>query len=256
MNERFKIDNVAISIINLEEAVCQILEKAKSKVPAYVCVTNVRATYIGNHDESFCRILNNSFLTVPDGKPLEWYAYLSGLKMVKRASGPDIFNQICHKTENTELTHFFYGSSPEVIQRMEENLKRKWPALKIAGFVSPPFVSAEELANSNIIQQINQLKPTFVWIGLGAPKQEWFMDLIIKKIESSILIGVGLVFDYQAGTVKRAPFWMQKSGLEWLYRILQQPGRVNTQSILTLLSIIPLIVKVIFLKIRNAKSRV
>ena len=230
MNERFKIENVAISITNLEEAVDQILEKAKSNVSAYVCVTNVRATYIGNHDENFSRILNSSFLTVPDGKPLEWYAHLSGLKMVKKSSGPDIFNRICQSTELTELTHFFYGSSPEVIQKMKENLSRKWPNLKIAGFVSPPFMTEEELANSGIVQQINELKPSFVWVGLGAPKQERFMDLIISRIDSSILIGVGLVFDYQAGTVKRAPFWMQKNGLEWLYRFIQQP-KYSTRSL-------------------------
>lgn len=111
--------------------------------------------------------------------------------------------------------------------RMKKNLKEKWPALKIVGFVSPPFKSAEELANSIIMKQINELKPSFVWIGLGGLKKERFMDLIIEKIKSSILIGVGLVFDYQAGTVLRSPVWMQISGLEWFYRLIQQPNNIR-----------------------------
>lgn len=105
MNDRFKIDSVAVNITTPEQAV----KKAESCSPAYVCGTNVRARYNGNHDENLCPILNNTFLTVPDGKPLEWYAHLSGLKMVRKSSGSDIFNKICQLTQNTKLTHFFMG---------------------------------------------------------------------------------------------------------------------------------------------------
>lgn len=227
MDNRFKIENVAISITDSDNAVEQIIKKAESKTPGYVCVTNVRAAYIGNHDENFCRILNNSFLTVPDGKPIEWYAHLSGLKQVKKSSGPDLFEKICQLSGHMDYTHFFYGSTPKVIRKMQENLTKKYPGIKIVGAISPPFGSVEELANDEIIRQINNLKPTFVWVGLGAPKQERFMKLIIEKVESSILIGVGLVFDYQAGTAIRAPKWMQKSGLEGIYRLIQQPRNIK-----------------------------
>ena len=223
MNNRFKIENVEISLTNLDNAVESIVKKAESKTSGYVCVTNVRATYIGNHDPEYRRILNNSFLTVPDGKPIEWYAQLSGLKQVEKSSGPDLFNRICQLSNRKGYTHFFYGSTPEVISKMQKNLLLKFPALNIVGAISPPFKPVEELANNDIVEIINHLKPTFVWIGLGAPKQERFMDLIISRIENSILIGVGLVFDYQAGTVRRAPVWMQKNGLEWMYRVIQQP---------------------------------
>jgi N-acetylglucosaminyldiphosphoundecaprenol N-acetyl-beta-D-mannosaminyltransferase len=223
MSGRFHIDKVGISITNIDHATDRILKRAEKRMPGYVCVTNVRATYIGNHDENYCRILNNSFLTVPDGKPIEWYARLSKHKQVGKTSGPDLFTRICDLTENTEYTHFFYGSSPKVIALMKRNILREWPNLKIAGAVSPPFKPVEELATDEIVNKINKHKPTFVWVGLGAPKQEKFIDLIIKRIENSILIGVGLVFDYQAKTVKRAPVWMQKNGLEWCYRFIQQP---------------------------------
>lgn len=227
MDRRFNIEKVKISIIHLEEAVLRIMDRAKSRIPGYVCVTNVRATYIGNRDPKYCSILNQSFLTVPDGKPIEWYAKISGFKDVKKTSGPDLFNRICDETENTSFTHFFFGSSMDILEKMLANIKNKWPGLKIAGAISPPFKPVEELATDEIIKTINHHKPNFVWVGLGAPKQEFFMKLIMDRIENSILIGIGLVFDYEAGSVKRAPLWMQKSGLEWTYRLTQQPQNIK-----------------------------
>lgn len=226
MGNRFIIDRVGISITDPEDAVEQLLNLAENKQAAYVCVSNVRAVYIGNHNSDYGKVLNQSFLTVPDGKPIEWLSRLAGIRRLKRTSGPDLFNLICQRTENSVYTHFFYGSTSEVIERMKKNLRARWPGLKIAGAVAPPHGTAEELVNEDLIGQINSIRPSFVWVGLGAPKQEQFMDLIIKHVHSSILIGVGLVFDYQAGTVKRAPLWMQRTGLEWLYRDLQQPRRL------------------------------
>ncbi|WP_319502704.1 WecB/TagA/CpsF family glycosyltransferase [uncultured Draconibacterium sp.] len=254
MRDRFKIQNVGISITDLNDAVKLIMEQANSKTPAYVCVINTRATYIGNHDPDYCRILNSSFLTVPDGKPIEWYAHASGLKQVKKTSGPDLFESICSTTQNEKYTHFLYGSTPEVIQKMKDNLLIKYPNLQIVGAVSPPFGSPEELANDAIVKLINKLKPTFFWLGLGAPKQERVMDLFIKSIDSSILIGVGLVFDYQAGNVKRAPIWMQKAGMEGIYRLIQQPRRVNYRSLSVLFSIVPQILRILFIKKVYGKS--
>ncbi len=101
MNNRFHIENVSISITDLDDTVQKILTKAKSKSPGYICVTNVRALYIGNHDKEYCRILNNSFLTVPDGKPLEWFAHVAGFKNVRKTSGPDLFERICQLSEKS-----------------------------------------------------------------------------------------------------------------------------------------------------------
>jgi N-acetylglucosaminyldiphosphoundecaprenol N-acetyl-beta-D-mannosaminyltransferase len=254
MNDRYKIENVSINITDLDDATQKIIEKAKSKSPGYVCVTNVRALYIGNHDNDYCRILNNSFLTVPDGKPLEWYAHVAGFKSVKKTSGPDLFEKICQLTENKNYTHFLYGSTPEIVSKMKENVTKKYPKIKIIGAVSPPFATAQELADEDIIHEINKLEPTFVWVGLGAPKQEIFMDLIANRIRTSILIGIGLVFEYQAGTVLRAPKWMQKSGLEWFYRHLQQPNLINRNNYARNFSIIALILKAFLNKIKSKNS--
>lgn len=243
MDQRYKIDKVKLSITNVDEAAGLIIKEAKNKRPVYVCVTNVRTTYIGNHNEQYREILNNSFLTLPDGKPLEWYARAAKINRAKKTSGPDLFENICRKTENTGLTHFLFGSTPEVIKKMQVNIKRKYPNLKIVGAVSPPFKPVEELATDEIVEQVNRLKPSFFWVGLGAPKQEQFIHLIKDRIKSSIMIGVGLVFEYQAGTVKRAPKWMQKNGFEWLYRHVQQPKMINYKNYVRNFSILPLIFK-------------
>ena len=224
---RYNIDNVEISITNIHDALNRINEQIRTGKSAYICVTNSRAAYIGHHDEQYREVLNNSLMTVPDGKPLEWIARLSGFKDVKRTSGSDLFRAICNLSLEKGYSHYFYGSTSEVLTRLVTNTINEFPGIRILGAISPPFGSAEVLANQLIIDSINKHKPTFVWIGLGAPKQERFMHLICSQVESSILIGVGLVFDYQAGTVIRAPKWMQRNGLEWAYRLAQQPGNIR-----------------------------
>lgn len=224
-NQRFQLGGVGISITHLEEAANALLNKAREGLPGYICVTNVRAAYTGKIDSAYADILSNSYLTVPDGKPLEWLARLSGNKKLKKTSGPDLLIRICELSEHTSLSHYFYGSTPEVIKRMKKNLEQAYPGLNIVGAVSPDIGTAEELAKDLLLEQIVELKPSFVWVGLGAPKQERFINLVHHLAPFSTFVGIGLAFDYQAGTVKRAPGWMQKSGLEWLYRDIQQPRR-------------------------------
>ncbi len=227
MQHRFYIDDVSFSCTCLSDAIGQLSRKVDKKEKGYICVSNVRATYIANHDKEYARVLNNSFLTLPDGKPIEWYAHILGHKNVKKCSGQDFFYKVCELSEKKNYTHFFYGSTPEIVKMLEINLRKKFPSLKIVGAVSPPYKSAKELADSDIIDCINQCQPDFVWVGLGAPKQEFFINLIKDKIGSSVLIGIGLVFDYEAGKVMRAPRWMQNNGLEWAFVWSQQPQKIK-----------------------------
>lgn len=224
---RYFIESLEISATSLPIASRFLLDSARAHPSGYICVADARSAHVANLDPEFCRILNNSLLTVPDGKSLVLYGRFSGAKGVERTSGPDLFRRMCKETEGTELTHYFYGGKPEVLKLMKEKVQARYPGLKIVGAVSPPFAPVEELANDAFVEEINRLKPSFVWIGLGAPKQEFFMDLVSPRLPHSILVGVGLVFDYEAGTVKRAPVWMQKLGLEWAIRLAQQPYRIH-----------------------------
>lgn len=227
MQERYYIDKVGVSVTNLKDSVEKIINHIESSCSTeYVCVTNVRATYIGNHDQEYCNILNNSLLTVPDGKPVEWYAHIAGYKVVKKTSGNDLFEAVCQLSQNKGYTHYFIGSTQEVINTMVHNVKIKYPKINIVNAVSPPFLPVDKLVTDELVKDINNKKPNFIWVGLGAPKQERFISLIKDKISSSLLIGIGLVFDYQAGTVSRAPKWMQNRGLEWVYIWIQQPQKI------------------------------
>jgi len=146
---------------------------------------------------------------------------------VERVSGPDLIEEIFTISNEKRYSHYFFGSTPKTIDAIQKKLKEKYPGLVIKGAVSPPFQPIEDFNIDALANEINILKPTFFWCGLGAPKQERLNALLQPKLDSTICIGVGLAFEYIAGTVHRAPLWMQKIGLEWIYRILQQPKNIK-----------------------------
>lgn len=225
-HNRYSIGKAKISNINQEEALNIIFDQITFSKPAYICISNARTVYACQKDERFASIENSSLITTPDGMPLVWYAHLAGAGNVERISGPDLMNTIINQNPSAGYTHYFYGSSISVISRMINNISTKVPELIILKAVSPPFRPLTSVELDELASDINLLKPNFFWVGIGAPKQEYLMAALLPKISSgTIMVGVGLAFEYLAGTVHRAPKWMRKCGLEWLYRCLQQPLR-------------------------------
>lgn len=224
--QRFYISNFTVSIVNVKSAVNYIAEAIQQGKYGYICVSNSRVAYKANHEEDYCRIQNNSLLTVPDGKPLVWIAHNMGYNDVGQVAGNELFHALLANSEKEGYTHFFYGSTSETIKKMLNRVKEEYPGAKVVDAVSPPFQPIEEYDINSIAEEVNRLSPTFFWVGLGAPKQERLMALLQPKLKSTICIGVGLVFEYYAGTVKRAPSWARKLGLEWLVRAAQQPKRI------------------------------
>ncbi len=236
--ERYFIDKIGISQVNLDTAF-QFLERAvANKKAGYVCVTNSRTVYISNHDPAYCAIQNSSLLTVPDGMPLVWIAHNQGLQKVGKTSGKDLMDAIFSVSVEKGYTHYFYGSSQTTLAALEKNILAAYPGLKIKALISPPFQPLENFDIEELAQQVNDAAPTFFWCGLGAPKQERLMALLQPHLHSTISIGVGLAFEYFAGTVKRAPAWMHKNGLEWIYRLSKQPERIKFKSMKNLFSIL------------------
>ena len=144
---------------------------------------------------------------------------------MERTTGPDYLKEIISISEEQGYRHYFYGSTEETLKKLEESLKKDYPEVQIAGMYSPPFrpLSAEE--DLEITKKINESHADFVWVGLGAPKQECWMAEHQGKI-NGFMVGVGAAFDYMAGNIERAPLWMQKMNLEWLYRLMQEPKRL------------------------------
>ena len=223
---RFNIGQIAISRTDLQNTIFEIENALNLNQYGYICVTNSRTTYLANHDSDYCRIQNDSFLTVPDGAPLIWIAKKKGFKEVGKVSGKDLMDTLFEISVEKGYSHYFYGSTPETIKRIKSKLENEYPKIVIKGILSPPFQSIDEFDIEAIACEINKLKPTFFWCGLGAPKQEKLIANLQPLLNSTISIGVGLAFEYIAGTVKRAPSWMHNLGLEWFYRLMQQPKNI------------------------------
>lgn len=224
---RFSVNNIAISATNIPHALAVIEQALQQNNLGYICVTNSRTAYIANQEETYCQIQNNSLLTVPDGAPLVWIAHHLGFKNVDRVSGKDLMDALFKVSVEKGYSHYFFGSTPHTISRLQENLYNKYPYLKIKGAVSPPFQPIEEFDIESLVEEVNKLKPTFFWCGLGAPKQECLNAVLQPGLESTICVGVGLAFEYISGTVKRAPSWIQKSGLEGIYNISRNSKRAK-----------------------------
>ena len=216
---------VNIAVTNMK-SVCQYLTNNLERLRGeYVCVSNVHTTVMAYNDESYRKVQNNAAIAVPDGKPLSLICRLRGHKEAKRVAGPDLMPEILRLSEAEGYTHYFYGSTERTLKYLEKNIREKYPKLKIAGIYSPPFRRLTKEEDQKVIERINAAKPDFIWVGLGAPKQERWMHEHRGKV-NGIMVGVGAAFDFHAGTSKRAPKWMQEIYLEWLYRLIQDPKRL------------------------------
>ena len=164
-------------------------------------------------------------MALPDGSPLSIVSRRRGFKEAERVTGPDLMGEIFKISEKRGYKHYFYGSTQEILDELKIKLSLKYPKLNIVGMYSPPFRELDVAEDNEVIKNINESNADFVWVGLGAPKQEIWMNKHRNKV-GSIMIGVGAGFDYYAGRIKRAPILMQRLSLEWLFRLIQDPKRL------------------------------
>jgi N-acetylglucosaminyldiphosphoundecaprenol N-acetyl-beta-D-mannosaminyltransferase len=224
---RFNISKIEINVTDLPKCLDSIREALNQGNYGYICVTNVRTAWLANQDPEYLKIQNGSLLTVPDGMPLVWYAHRRGFKNVGRVSGLSLMKGIFSISSEEKYSHYFYGSTPDTIVKLVKNVSENYPGISIKKAVSPPFQPVEKINAEELAAEINLLQPEFFWVGLGAPKQSYLMAKLQPLLKSTICIGVGLCFEYLSGNVKRAPEWMQRAGLEWLFRVAQQPRNIG-----------------------------
>lgn len=216
---------VNIAVTDLSETVRYIEENLEELRGNYICVSNVHTTVTAYEDEEYRKIQNGGALALPDGKPLSIVSKRRGFSNAERVAGPDLMGELFKESEEKVYKHYFYGSTEETLKLLKRKLNEKYPKLNIVGMYSPPFKLEVALENDDILNKINSKEVDFLWIGLGAPKQEKWMYIHKNKV-NAIMIGVGAGFDYYAENIKRAPIWMQKCSLEWLYRLMQDPKRL------------------------------
>jgi len=223
---RVNILGVGISAINLQQAVEEIEGWIARRESHYVNVCNVHTIMECQHDDRLRRIVNSSGLSTPDGMPLVWLSRLDGHTTASRVYGPDLMLALCGRAQTTSARHFFYGGREGVAERLVDRLRERFPNLTIAGRHSPPFRAADADEDQAIIDDINATHPDIVWVGLGTPKQDFFVARHLPRLNAPVLIAIGAAFDFHAGLIPQAPRWMQRSGLEWLFRLAQEPGRL------------------------------
>ena len=198
------------------------LEDLKGK---YICFSNVHTTVTAYKDPAYLAVQNGSAFTFPDGSPIAKEQIRQGYSNAKRVAGPDFMDAMFRFSQNTGIRHYFYGSTQETLDLLTKNLERQYPGLQIAGTYSPPFRDLTQEEDHEIINMMRSAKADIYWIGLGAPKQEIWMANHRDQLPG-VMVGVGAGFNFYAGNIKRAPKWMQKAGLEWLYRLTQDPKRL------------------------------
>lgn len=219
------IMGVDIAAIDMEWLLEYLNRNVKNLSGDYICVSNVHTTVTAYENQEYCKVQNGGIMAIPDGGPLSSVGRKRGFKNMKRTTGPSLMGEIFKISAAEGYRHYFYGSTDETLEKLYSVLTESYPGIQIAGMYSPPFRPMTEDEDKEIVARINETKPDFIWVGLGAPKQEKWMAAHQGRVEG-LMIGVGAGFDYHAGNIERAPEWMQKSNLEWVYRLLQDPKRL------------------------------
>jgi N-acetylglucosaminyldiphosphoundecaprenol N-acetyl-beta-D-mannosaminyltransferase len=194
----------------------------------YICVAATHTIMVCHEDAELREAVLNSSLTVPDGQPLVWAMNALGGDLTDRVYGPDLMARFCERAAANGTRMYLYGGRNQgALVQLALNLRQSYPGVKIVGGYSPPFRDLSEEEEDAIIDEINGTKADVVWVGVGAPKQEKWMAAMRSRLDAAVLVGVGAAFDFHAGLVPQAPDWMQSAGLEWLYRMAQEPRRLG-----------------------------
>jgi N-acetylglucosaminyldiphosphoundecaprenol N-acetyl-beta-D-mannosaminyltransferase len=223
---RVNILGVGISAIDQQQAVAEIERWIAEGGMQYVDVCTVHTVMECQNDERLKRIVNASGLSTPDGMPLVWLSWLHGHRSVGRVYGPDLMLALCARAQVTGHRHFFYGGPPGVADRLADRLQARYPSLVVAGTHPSSFRPADSEEDHAVLTSINAAGADIVWVGVGTPKQDYWVARHRSQLTAPVLIAVGAAFDFHAGLKKQAPRWMQRSGLEWLFRLMQEPRRL------------------------------
>lgn len=219
------IMGVNIAAINMPWLIGFTKKYIKDLSGNYMCVSNVHTTVMSYDDKTYCAVQNGGIMAIPDGGPLSSVGRRRGFSEMKRTTGPDYMKEILKISAQEGYRHFFYGSTEKTLLKLSRTIERRYPDVQVAGMYSPPFRALTKEEDASIVQMINESHADFVWVGLGAPKQErWMAEH--QNVIKGFMVGVGAAFDYEAGNIDRAPIWMQKLNLEWLYRLIQEPKRL------------------------------
>lgn len=222
---RMNVLGTGIHLAGWDETVAQMNTWAEFRVGKVICACNVHSLITARSHPQLTAALSAADLVVPDGAPVAWLMRRLGASLQERIDGPTLMWRYCEASQDTGVSCFLYGNTKETLDRLSAQLKRSFPGLRIAGAYSPPFRALTPDEDQQVVQLINDSGASVVWVSLGCPKQEAWMNDHRNSIRA-VMVGVGAAFDYHAGTLWRAPVWMRRYGMEWLFRLLLEPRRL------------------------------
>lgn len=221
-----------IDALAWEDATARISGWAAGHESRYVCICNAHSVVTASREADFGRVVREADMATPDGAPVAWMLRKLGFAGQDRINGPDLMLRYCEAAALRGEAIYLFGGAPETLETLQAVLQSRFPALRIAGAHSPPFRALTDEEDAAIVSDINASGAGTVWVSLGCPKQEKWMAAHRGRI-NAVMIGVGAAFDYHAGTIQRAPLWMQRNGLEWLHRLASEPGRLWKRYLVT-----------------------
>lgn len=222
----FDVLGVKIAATNLQQA-CQTIEEwIETRKKTYICISPVATIVDCQKNVNYREIINGAGMSTPDGMPLVWIGRMKGNRQIGRTYGPDLMLKFCDISQQKGYKHFFLGGTEESNRLLVSNLLEKFPRLNIVGSFAPPFRETGVMEEWPVLERMNGANPDVLWVGLGSPKQDYWMHDHRDKLNVPVMVGVGAAFDFLAGTKKQAPLWMRKAGLEWLFRLCSEPKRL------------------------------
>jgi N-acetylglucosaminyldiphosphoundecaprenol N-acetyl-beta-D-mannosaminyltransferase len=222
-----EILGLALAMTDYDGAMEVMDRLVERREPGYVCAVPVHAVMVARDDPEMKLALRGASLIVPDGMPLVWAANMLGEELPNRVYGPELmrrYNDRC--VERGHRVWLYGGLNQGSLAQLALSLRRKHPGIRIVGGYSPPFRPLTSEEEDAVVEQINGARPDVLWVGIGVPKQEKWMARMRDRLEVPVMCGVGAAFDFHAGRISQAPRWMQERGLEWTYRIAQEPRRL------------------------------
>jgi N-acetylglucosaminyldiphosphoundecaprenol N-acetyl-beta-D-mannosaminyltransferase len=226
MEHRINILGVHVSAINMDQALEILGGWLSRREPHYVCVTPAHVVMDGYWNPQLRPILNGSGLTTPDGMSIVWLLKLHGFPRAGRVCGTDLMNEVCSASDLRSRRHFLYGGAPGVADALADRLRTRFPGIQIAGTYTPPFRPLTDTEDRAVVERINASRADIVWIGISSPRQDTWMAEHLGKIDAPVMVGVGAAFDFLSGRKRQAPRWIQRIGLEWLFRLASEPRRL------------------------------
>lgn len=226
MSEQLKLLGVRLAAFDLPSAVAEMEEAIVSGRKTYACACSVNDIVQAQKDPAVLRALDGAGWNTTDGMPLVWSLRFLGARKVSRVYGPDLMLALTELSARKGYSQFYLGGAPGVADELADCLRKRFPGLKVAGTFCPPFRAMSEEEERAMVEQLNASGAQIVWVGLGAPKQDLWVERFRSRLDAPLLLAVGAAFDFLVGRTPQAPRWMQRSGLEWLFRLLCEPRRL------------------------------